>query len=219
MNEPTELQQAVDSTALRVDHAEYENDEFDLFKVSQVKELLSAAKQLSALQALSDLHRDEFKRIRAIATDTEIQGLCARAVTQIEQHAPLIVQRDSAVRQYLALRAENEELIGHLKHIAFTYCGIEIGKPLEGIDEPETDVSMVAAFVEGVIDEQAFRADKAESERDSLTAALKECAEALKKNHVWHTEYDEYQGYDESDLCEANMKALSNSIVQKLLKP
>lgn len=62
------------------------------------------------------------------------------------------------------LKAENAELVGHLKHIAHTYCGIEIGKPLEGIDEPETDVSMVAAFVEGVIDEQAHRADKAEQE-------------------------------------------------------
>lgn len=81
--------------------------------------------------------------------------------------------------QHKALQKENAELNGQLKHIAFTYCGIEIGKPLEGIDEPETNVSMVAAFVEGAIDEQAFRADKAGSERDSLTLAL---AEKVKEN-------------------------------------
>lgn len=54
-NEPTELKTAVDSTTLRVDHAEYEEDEFDLFKVSQVKELLSAAKQFPSLQVENEV--------------------------------------------------------------------------------------------------------------------------------------------------------------------
>lgn len=126
MNEPTELQKAVDSTALRVDHAEYEDDEFDLFKVSQVKELLSAAKQLSALQKENE--------------DLQLK----------------LVNRNSWARK----------------------------------------VQQAAKVLE--------------QERDSLTAALKECAEALVEA-------------DKCNDCSACRKriasALSNPLVQKLLKP
>lgn len=43
----------------------------------------------------------------------------------------------------------------------------------------------------------------------SANEALKLAAEALKQNHKWHQDYDEYGGYDESDLGETNMKALT----------
>jgi len=45
---------------------------------------------------------------------------------------------------------------------------------------------------------------------------LKVAEEALKKNHDWHIQNDEYGGYPEYDLCECNMKTLST--VQSVLK-
>jgi hypothetical protein len=33
--------------------------------------------------------------------------------------------------------------------------------------------------------------------------------EAVKANHEWHNQYDEYGGYPESDLCEQNCRAMS----------
>jgi hypothetical protein len=33
-------------------------------------------------------------------------------------------------------------------------------------------------------------------------------ASALDANHKWHIAHDDYDGYQESDLCEQNMKAL-----------
>lgn len=41
-----------------------------------------------------DLMRDEFRRIRGLTDNDEIKGLCDRAVSGIEQHVPVIVQRD-----------------------------------------------------------------------------------------------------------------------------
>lgn len=51
----------------------------------------------SSLIDTLDLMRDEFMRIRAIAagdTRDEVRGLCDRAISGIEQHVPVIVQRD-----------------------------------------------------------------------------------------------------------------------------
>ena len=71
-------------------------------------------------------------------------------------------------RENNALIKEVERLTYNPSMISLNLFGIEIGKPLEGIDEDGTDLSMVYSFVEGEIDKQAYRADKAEQERDQL---------------------------------------------------
>lgn len=50
-----------------------------------------------------DLMRDEFMRIKALTDNTEILGLCDRAVTHIQQHVPVIGQRDAAQRRVAKL--------------------------------------------------------------------------------------------------------------------
>ncbi len=54
-------------------------------------------------------------------------------------------------------------------------------------------------------------------ENDSLKAALEKCAIAVQKNHKWHQDYDEYDGYPECDLCQTNLNALSDPTVQAVL--
>lgn len=70
--------------------------------------------------------------------------------------------------------AERDDFHGDLCKISEQLCGIKIGEPLEGIDEPETDVGMVYSFVEGTIDKQAYRADKAEAENADLKRQVEE---------------------------------------------
>lgn len=41
-----------------------------------------------------------------------------------------------------------------------------------------------------------------------LREGAKAIAEAVVSNHKWHEEYDDYDGYPESDLCEKNCKAI-----------
>lgn len=49
-------------------------------------------------------------------------------------------------------------------------------------------------------------------------ARVKELEEALKANHKWHQDNDEYEGYGESDLCELNCKALSTTSPDQALQ-
>lgn len=43
-----------------------------------------------------DLMTDEFKRIKALGVDSEVKGLCERAITNTKQWVPVIEQRDKA---------------------------------------------------------------------------------------------------------------------------
>ncbi|MCP4643093.1 MAG: hypothetical protein GY851_21785 [bacterium] len=53
-----------------------------------------------------DLMRDEFMRIRSCpGADAEIKGLCDRAITRTEQNVPVLRQRDEAVQECDALKA------------------------------------------------------------------------------------------------------------------
>lgn len=57
-----------------------------------------------------DLNADEFTRIKAIC-NSEIQGICDRAVQRTNQTVPLIAQRDTLVKKYAALKVVCEEII------------------------------------------------------------------------------------------------------------
>lgn len=53
-----------------------------------------------------DLMRDEFARILALSDNQEIRGICERATMEIEQHEPVIAQRDKAQRQLQAFSVD-----------------------------------------------------------------------------------------------------------------
>lgn len=67
-------------------------------------------KQESKLTDIIDLMRDEFMRIKTCPADKwakpEIDGLCDRAITNINQNVPVIVQRDEAQAKVASLRRE-----------------------------------------------------------------------------------------------------------------
>ena len=61
-----------------------------------------------------DLMQDEFQRIRTISVhpeygNSEIEGLCERAIKNTEQHIPVIKQRDDAQKALLAFRLDNDK--------------------------------------------------------------------------------------------------------------
>ena len=64
--------------------------------------------EIQKLTDTIDLMRDEFMRIKACPSEKwakpEIDGLCDRAIKQINQHVPVIVQRDRAEAKALELR-------------------------------------------------------------------------------------------------------------------
>lgn len=62
-----------------------------------------------------DLMIDEFKRIKALTKDTEIQGLCDRAISNTKQHVPVIVQRDEWERKFWELDKQWSERYAELK--------------------------------------------------------------------------------------------------------
>ena len=76
-----------------------------------------------------------------------IEALKARAEATLKE-------RDSWRESWQKEKACAETAESLLKHIAHTYCGIDIGG--------ETTLDMVPAFVEGQIDKQSDRADAAE---------------------------------------------------------
>ncbi len=120
------------------------------------------------------------------------------------------------------LQREVERLKGELELISLNLCGVKIGERLEGIDEPETDLSMVYHFVEGEIDKQAYLKDQAEAERDTLAQELET---ALKSNHALSefllsiNDYCKadilYNSQDISHILNETKKALSQPINDK----
>lgn len=57
-----------------------------------------------------DLMRDEFWRIRNLTDNSEIKGLCDRGISGIQQHLPVLEQRDKYRTDADRLRAENSVL-------------------------------------------------------------------------------------------------------------
>ncbi len=58
-----------------------------------------------------DLMRDEFIRIKSIANDDEIKGLCNRAISNITQRYPVISQRDKLESRVMLLESVLGECI------------------------------------------------------------------------------------------------------------
>ncbi len=100
------------------------------------------------------------------------------------------------------LQREVERLKGELELISLNLCGVKIGERLEGIDEPETDLSMVYHFVEGEIDKQAYLKDQAEAERDTLAQELET---ALKSNHALREELKKIMAFGLSSFQRMEM--------------
>lgn len=61
-----------------------------------------------------DLWRDEFQRIKVLAKDPEIIGLCGRALADIEQAVPVVVRYETLEKENGHLRQE----LAHYKQIA-----------------------------------------------------------------------------------------------------
>ena len=72
--------------------------------------IASLTRELEDARGMCDLYVDEFHRIIAIADNSEIKGLCERAVFGIKQRIPLIEQRDNLEAENAALRAELADL-------------------------------------------------------------------------------------------------------------
>ena len=82
--------------------------------------IMYLSQQNSALSDHIDLMVDEFKRIQALCHDTylhntEISGLCERAVSNTVQHVPVILQRDQSERRAERLQRALEQIVKHLK--------------------------------------------------------------------------------------------------------
>ena len=92
---------------------------YSCFSSQQLKAEVKRLKKANTAWALGveqnntdivDMQRDEFKRIMALTSDAEIQGLCRRAIATIEQTFPVIVQRDQALKQCAAWHNMAREL-------------------------------------------------------------------------------------------------------------
>jgi hypothetical protein len=59
-----------------------------------------------------DMQRDEFRRIVALNPSIEIVGICERAITEIEQVVPMVVQRDDLISDKRKLWRALAELVG-----------------------------------------------------------------------------------------------------------
>jgi hypothetical protein len=70
---------------------------------------------ISLLADHLDLMVDEFKRIKALTRDTEIQGLCDRAISNTKQRVPVIVQRNEWERKFWELDKQWSERYAELK--------------------------------------------------------------------------------------------------------
>jgi hypothetical protein len=63
--------------------------------------------------------RDEFQRISILASSSEILGICRRAIADIGQNVPVIVQRDNAEKEVARLKErirEMRELLALVPH-------------------------------------------------------------------------------------------------------
>lgn len=74
--------------------------------------------EMDRLKDALDMQRDEFMRIKALlspagsAMDSEIIGLCDRAILNIEQVVPVVVQRDKLQTTNSTLRRALAALVG-----------------------------------------------------------------------------------------------------------
>lgn len=83
------------------------------------------AKRVAELESRIDLMIDEFKRIKSCpGVTSEIVGLCERAVLETMQHVPVIVQRDTLIKEKAFLhhanmdfREKNEALAARVKEL------------------------------------------------------------------------------------------------------
>lgn len=75
-------------------------------------------KETAGLKDFIDLMRDEFERIKSCPeVSSEIIGLCKRAITNVKQRVPVIVQRDELEKELYALRSELSKCREALKFI------------------------------------------------------------------------------------------------------
>jgi hypothetical protein len=58
-----------------------------------------------------DLMRDEFARIKALNSNSEVNALCERAVTKITQNVSVIQQRDEAEEKLKSLQSSHNEAV------------------------------------------------------------------------------------------------------------
>lgn len=89
------------------------SEEIDFLKESRSK----WAKQSSENADGLDLMLDEFKRIKALTDNLEIQGLCERAIKDIQQNVSVIAQRDNAEARETVLRRNLENAYAEAKRI------------------------------------------------------------------------------------------------------
>ena len=66
--------------------------------------------EISKLTDTLDLMRDEFLRIKVCSVG-EVTQLCERAIANIEQKVPVIVQRDKSERRNVVIRVALDELL------------------------------------------------------------------------------------------------------------
>lgn len=66
-------------------------------------------------------------------------------------------------------------------------------------------------------EEAKGKAEKVTRERDQAQAACAEMRQVVEANHKWHQNYDEYEGYPDSELCELNCHVLGLSVGAPLL--
>jgi hypothetical protein len=68
----------------------------------------SLRERIAELEGSLDLMRDEFQRIKALTDNSEVIGLCDRAVLGITQLVPVLKQRDEAIARFEKARQWNE---------------------------------------------------------------------------------------------------------------
>lgn len=83
---------------------------YDAYIKQQDATIAALREERDEARNMCDLYVDEFHRIEAITDNTEIKGLCQRAVFGIKQRIPIIEQRDRLEAENTALREEVERL-------------------------------------------------------------------------------------------------------------
>lgn len=84
---------------------------------------------------------DEFARIKSLTTNTEIQGLCDRAQSNIKQRVPLIEQRDKAESKVKELEAMVSQLKEQVTKLANDWDE-DIARWADAMDNLETDLAL-----------------------------------------------------------------------------
>jgi hypothetical protein len=97
---------------------------------------------------------------------------------------------------------ERDEALRKLKAVA---RAIDIA---EKITDGQTDeqVALLASFNESMA---LTVLDQTEASLAAANETIKVLREAVEANHKWHQDYDEYNGYPDSELCNKNVSALA----------